>query len=542
MRRLALQLLTAIVALAPTSHAQRRPAAPSSDIDGYVARAMRTFEVPGVAVTIVKGGKVVVARGYGVRRLGDTARVTPDTRFGIASNSKAFTATALLMLADKGRIAIDSPVVKYLPEFAMSDPYVTARMTVRDLLVHRSGLGLGAGDLLWWPGTTYSRHEIMRRLRYLPLEHGFREAYAYDNVLYLVAGELLEKVTGQSWEDHIQATLLDRLGMRSTTTRHSDAARPGNIAATHAKVEGTLTVIPPLTNDVTNAAGGVNSTANDMAKWMITLLNAGRTADSVELWRRWTQLQLWTGVTPMPVAGDHIRRELREFGMPQALIDVIPRFALYGLGFEVHDYRGHRVITHTGGLPGYVSRVTFVPELHLGISVLTNAESSDAFDAITRRVLDEHLGIGPTDWVALLDSTNTLMSRKRAEYQKVFGTSQATLDSAVRDSTKRPSLDLWKYAGTYEDPWYGTVSIDLTPQRTLVLRMVASPGMVGDVAHWERDVFTIRWRDRALRADAYVWFQLDEEGRVSSARMKAIERDTDFSFDFQDLRLKRLPP
>ena len=539
MRRTALLLATVTAAALPL-HAQRRAATPrSSDLDAYVTRAMRTFEVPGMAVTIVKDGQVVSAKGYGVRRVGDTARVTPDTRFGIASNSKAFTATALMMLADKNRIAIDSPVVKYLPEFAMSDPYVTARMTVRDLLVHRSGLGLGAGDLLWWPGTTYTRPEIMRRLRYLPLARGFREGYAYDNVLYLVAGELLEKVTGESWEDHIRTALLEPLGMRNTTTRHSDAARPGNVASTHAHVDGRLTVIPPLVNDVTNAAGGINSTAADMAKWMIVQLDTGRIGDSTRLWFPGVQDELWTGVTPMPVPGPFGQGMLKDLGVHPAVFDILPHFSLYALGFEVKDYRGHRIITHTGGLPGYVSRVTFVPELRLGISVLTNAESSDAFDAVTRRVLDEHVGVGPTDWVAILDSSNAAVRRKSTEMRKQIGGSMAQLDSSLRDTTRHPSLRLYDYGGTYEDPWYGKVHIEFTPEGKLFLRMGPTPGMIGDITHWERDVFTVRWRDRTLRADAYLWFQIDRSGQIESARMEAMSSDTDFSFDFKDLRLKR---
>src|SRR5207237_4220016 len=194
-----------------------------ADIDEWILRAMKTFGVPGLALTIVEDGQVLLAKGYGVRKLGDGAPVDARTLFGIASNTKAFTATALGMLVEEGKIRWDGRVIDYLPWFQMYDPYVTREMTVRDLLVHRSGLGLGAGDLLWWPASTYDRHEIARRLRYIPLATSFRSAYAYDNVLYLVAGEVIEAVSGQSWEDFVSSRILAKVGMRSSNVRHSAA-------------------------------------------------------------------------------------------------------------------------------------------------------------------------------------------------------------------------------------------------------------------------------------------------------------------------------
>src|SRR5436190_9847132 len=200
------------------------------DLDAWVQRALKTFEVPGLSLAIVKDGAVVVARGYGVRKLGEPAPVDEKTLFGIASNTKAFTATALGILVDEGRIRWDAPVIDYVPLFQLSDPDVTREITVRDLLVHRSGLGLGAGDLMWWPASTYDRKEIMRRLRYLPLSTSFRSAYAYDNVLYLVAGEIIEAVSGRSWEDFVQSRILAKVGMTTSNVRHSDATKAGNVA------------------------------------------------------------------------------------------------------------------------------------------------------------------------------------------------------------------------------------------------------------------------------------------------------------------------
>src|SRR3954469_22944631 len=253
--------LFAVLLLTAATSAQ----SPAVDFDGVVQRAMTAFEVPGISLAVVKDGRVVTAKGYGVRKLGEPAPVDAKTLFGIASNTKAFTATALGILVDEGKLRWDAPVIDYVPWFQMSDAYVTREMTVRDLLVHRSGLGLGAGDLLWWPSSTYTRGEIARRLRYIPLSTSFRSAYAYDNVLYLVAGEVIEAVSHQSWEDFVSTRILARVGMTTSNVRHSDAAKRGNVATPHAAVEGKVRPIAPFDSDNTNPAGGINSNAEDMA-------------------------------------------------------------------------------------------------------------------------------------------------------------------------------------------------------------------------------------------------------------------------------------
>src|SRR3954452_5894995 len=382
-------ILVLYVSVAGQAQSRTAPA----DLDGWVDRAMRTFEVPGLALTVVKDGTVVTAKGYGVRRLGESAAVDAQTLFGIASNTKAFTATALGLLVEEGKIRWDAPVIDYVPWFQMSDPYVTREMTVRDLLVHRSGLGLGAGDLLWWPASTYDRKEIARRLPYIPLATSFRSAYAYDNVLYLVAGEVIEAVSGQSWEDFVSSRILAKVGMRHSNVRHSAAARGGNVAATHARVDGRVRPIAPFESDNTNPAGGINSCADDMARWLLTQLAEGRMPDGSRLFSETTARQLTSIVTPIPIGdGPPEVRELR------------PSFSGYGLGFSLRDYRGHKLVTHTGGLPGYVSKVAMIPDAGLGIAILTNQESGGAFEAIANHILDAYLGAAPTDWIAAFDA------------------------------------------------------------------------------------------------------------------------------------------
>ena len=490
----------------------------ATDLDAWVSRAMQTFEVPGLALAVVKDGRVVVAKGYGVRRLGDPAKVDEKTLFGIASNTKAFTATALGLLVEEGKIEWDAPVVRYLPSFAMWDPYVTRELTVRDLLVHRSGLGLGAGDLLWWPGSTYDRKEIARRLRYIPPATSFRTAYAYDNVLYLVAGELIESVSGQSWEDFVASRILKKVGMSGSNVRHSAAAAGGNIAAPHANVDGKVRPIRPFDSDNTNPAGGINSSAEDITKWMRVQLAGGVLSDGSRLFSPATARELTAIVTPIPL-GDP----------PEELAPLRANFAGYALGFNIRDYRGRRVVMHSGGLPGYVSRVIMVPDLQLGVAVFTNQESGSAFDSIAFHILDGYLEAPAFDWIDAF--------RKRDERGERMAREAGARAASSRDATSKPSLLLEKYAGTYRDAWYGDITIAHENGR-LVMRFTHTPALTADLEHWQHDTFIARWRDRELRADAYVTFALNPDGSIDQAKMAAVSSSTDFSFDFQDLLLK----
>jgi CubicO group peptidase (beta-lactamase class C family) len=495
-----------------------RAQAPPKDLDAYVESVQKEFEVPGIALAIVKDGKVVVAKGYGVRKLGESARVDDRTLFGIASNTKAFTGTALGILVEEGKLEWDAPVIRYLPWFQLSDPYVTRELTIRDLLVHRSGLGLGAGDLLWWPSSTYNRKEIAKRLQFIPLVKSFRSAYAYDNVLYLIAGEVIEAVSGETWEQFVASHILSKVGMTDSNVRHSDAAGGGNVAATHAEIDGKVRPISPFTSDNTNPAGGVNASARDIAKWMIVQLDSGRVADGTRLFSPRTTVQLWSIVTPTPSGNP-----------PPELAALRANFNGYALGFGVRDYRGYKLVQHTGGLPGYVSKVAMIPELKLGVAVLTNQESGEAFESITYYVLDHFLGVSRTNWLGAFKTLHARIDSMTARMEKEI--------AAKRDSTSRPPLPLASYAGTYNDPWYGDVTISLE-SGNLVIRFDHTPSLVGDLEHWQYDTFVARWRDRELRADAFVTFALNPDGSIDQAKMKAVSPATDFSFDFQDLLLK----
>ena len=383
--------ITAVAAPTPTG----KPALPP-DLDGFVARTLREFEVPGLALAIVKDGQPLLLKGYGVRRLGAPAPVTPQTLFGIASNTKAFTAAALAMLVDEGKLSWDDPVTKHLPAFQLFDPYVTREMTVRDLLTHRSGLGLGAGDLMFFPPSTFTRDEIVEQLRYIKPATSFRSKYAYDNCLYLVAGQIIPAVTGKSWDDFVKARIFTPLGMTTSNTSVSALAADGDVATPHSLVDKVVTPVAPHSLDNNAPAGGINSSVAEMSRWVIAQLDGGVYHDAEGHEQRLFSLaqgkEMWTAQTLLPISDP-----------PKELAARARASAAYGLGWGLRDYRGRKLVSHTGGLLGMVSQVMLVPEEKLGIVVLTNQEQGAAFRAVTWRLLDHFLGAPPFDWVGGLE-------------------------------------------------------------------------------------------------------------------------------------------
>ncbi len=495
-----------------------QPAAPP-DLDSFVERVRGAFEVPGIAVAIVKDGHVVMAKGYGVKKLGDPAPVDAETLFGIASNTKAFTAAALAILVDDGKIRWDDPVINYLPSFQMYDPYVTREMTIRDLLTHRSGLGLGAGDLLFWPHTDFTPDEIIHKLRYIKPATSFRSHYAYDNILYLVAGQIIPAVTGVSWNHFIEERIFKPLGMVHSNTSVT-AFRPGeDVATPHAKVNGKVTPIDYNNLDNNAPAGAINSCVSDMAKWMIVQLNHGVIRKDAQgeqrLFSDQQSRQMWSSQTIIPISEP-----------PPLLAAIRPNFQAYGLGWGLTDFHGQKLVSHTGGLAGLVSRVTLLPDQQLGIVVLTNAEAGGAFHAITLHILDYYLNLPPTDWIQAFLETAKQSEARAAEVGKKQLTS--------RNMAAKPSLPIDKYAGRYRDAWYGEVTLTVEDSH-LVLRFNHSPGLVGDLEPWQYDTFISRWRDRSLAADAFVYFSLKPDGSIEQMKMLPVSPLTDFSYDFQDL-------
>jgi CubicO group peptidase (beta-lactamase class C family) len=489
---------TAILALTLAS-----VAAPVSayDIDADARRVLSSFSVPGMAIAVVKDGKVVAARGFGVRKLGEPAPVDGQTLFEIAANSKAFTAVLLAMLVDEGKLSWDDAVTKHLPDFQMYDPYVTREMTIRDLLSNRSGLGNGAGDLMWWPSSTFSTDEIIHNLRFIKPAASFRSRYTYEYLPYIVAGKIVSQTMGMSWRDAVRSRILLPLGMTHTTTGPSEATP-------HSVVDGKLAPIKNM--PMANAAGamGISSNAEDMAKWMILLLDAGKRAGPEQrLFSATQSREMWT-----PQMTIRVNEPKPELAGTKA------NFAASGLGFELVDYKGVKLVYHRGWQFGMYSTVVMVPSSRLGIAILSNAESMPALNAMKYRLLDQYLGLPPTDWIAA--------------YGKVAA--EKGSDEAPARHASQPSLPLAAYDGEYRDPWYGIATIQAVGAKH-VLSFAKTPDMSGELEHFQHDTFIVHWKERSLNADAYVSFSLKPDGSIERMKMAPVSTDTDTSFYFEDL-------
>jgi CubicO group peptidase (beta-lactamase class C family) len=508
---------------AATTAAPARPAA-LADFDAYVDATRKQFDVPGIAVAIVKDGRIVLEMGSGVRKLGDPKKVDAHTQFAIASNTKAFTAASLAILADENKLDMNDRVVDRLPWFQMSDPFVTREMRIRDLLAHRSGLSLGAGDLLYWPATSYTTREVVQRLRYVPLTNSFRAEYAYDNILFAVAGLVVEEVTGKPWADFVSDRIFVPLGMTESQTHAPTTIGPNDdIATGHAKFDFKyLKPVGPMSWSNNPSAGGIYSSVHDLSKWLTMQLAGGTYIDaagkSQRLFSEKRQAEMWSLITPIRIP---------EPSVPE-LKAARPNFSGYGEGWFVSDYRGHKLVWHTGGWPGMVSRVTMVPDLKLGIVVLTNQESGAAFQAVTMRALDAFTDAPKTDWIAAY-AAGVKKSEGNAD------DSMKTREAARMKGTK-PSLPLDGYVGTYRDPWYGDVKVTRQGGK-LVMTFTKTAQLTGTLESWQHDTFIAHWDDRSLNGDAFVNFALDPDGKVREIRMEPVSPLTDFSFDFQDLRL-----
>lgn len=514
-------IAVAIVAFAPAH------AAPPSDLDRYVKRVFDTFETPGLAIAIAERGKPTVLRTYGVRRMGEPAKVDEHTMFSMGSTTKAFTSALLAMLVDEGKLSWDDKVVDLVPGFRMYDPYASAEMTVRDLLVHRSGLGLGAGDLLFVPETTLTRAQIVEKLRYIKPARSFRSGYAYDNLLYVVAGRVIEEVCQDTWENVLRERILEPLQMQHTMT--SSTTPPGaNKGWPHARVSTELRGAGPMTPlptqmrfDNSAPAGSLNASIADVARWIE--LQLGRGLDprtNVRLYSEAQAREMWTPQTLIPISQN-----------PEQLALAQPNFRAYTLGWGFSDYRGEPVLSHGGGVLGSVALVVIVPGKDVAFAIMTNSEETFALSALQYRLLDHYLGLSSPDWI---DALSSVRKARIEQGRQVLASAAATQPA---QSGKGPSLPLEKYAGRYRDDWYGHVTIEHGADG-LTISFEHTPAFVGKLEHVRYDTFRTRWADRTMTEDAYVTFALEPDGSIASMTMKAISPLADFSFDFHDLFFK----
>jgi CubicO group peptidase (beta-lactamase class C family) len=484
-------LIVALLGLAVSSPAAGQ-VGPLRGLDAYVERAMRDWQLPGLALAVVKGDSLVYAKGYGVREVGTDRPVDEHTVFGIMSMTKAFTATAMGMLVDEGRVRWDDKVIDHLPGFYVYDHWVTSEVTIRDLLSHH--MGVERGDFLWF-GTGYSRDELVHHVRYLKPVAGFRAEYGYSNNMYITAGQLIAAVTGMTWDGFIRRRIFEPLGMTSSRTSIWELTEFANRALPHEELNGVLQAIPYRSLDNEAPGGSITSNVLDMAKW--------------------ARFQLSGGV----LEGRRLisARALEETHTPQTLIPVSDdarrlnpgiHFSTYAFGWQLQDYRGRLLVQHSGGIDGQRSRIALLPEDSLGVVVLTNRGGQNGlFDALRNWILDAYLGASGTDWSAEFLAVMREGEARADEYRQRI--------ESDRVAGTRPSLELEEYTGIYLDSAYGEGRVSLENGRLVV---AIGPEIRGVIEHWHYDTFRIVW-DYAYLGDMLATFTIDAAGKVTELEL-----------------------
>ncbi len=475
-------------------------------LDSYINAAVSNFEIPGLAVGILKNGEIVLANGYGYANASTKSEVDKNTIFGIASCSKAFTAACIAILVDEGKLDWDDHVSDILPHIQLFDPYITRQLTVEDLLCHRSGYETFDGDLLWY-GTDYSREEVVSRFRYRENPYSFREQFGYSNLMYIIAGEVIRQVSGMSWEDFVAAEIFAPLGMTSTTATNTGFYSDMNIAWPHLDGE----VMDFINYNNSGPAASINSSVMDLLKWTQLMLDKGAINDTSVF----SENQYYKLVSPQTIlnAGRAEKVDGRHFSS-------------YGLGWFLYDYQGMKVIHHGGGLPGFHSKVVLVPEDSLAYVILAN-ELGGLVGAIENKILDYHIGDAEKDWAALyLDYIN---KGKEREADRV-----AKLDSSRIAGTK-PSLELAEYTGTFQDKMYGNATIEMVDGMLSVKLLPAGELLSSPMAHWHYDTFSIDFADPFL-PKGLLTFHVNGYGEADYFTVDVYSPD----FHFQKLKFDRI--
>jgi CubicO group peptidase (beta-lactamase class C family) len=425
-------LTPALLVVAQTLGAQGKP--DWAAFDRYVAKAAADWRVPALAIAVVKDDSVVFAKGYGVLQKGSVQPANEHTRFAIGSTTKAMTSALLAMLVDEGKLKLDDPVTKYIPELQLYDPWVTRELTIRDLLTHRSGLP--GTDLFWATNWKYSEADIIRRLRYIQPTASFRSEWQYHNVMYALNGVIIERVTGMPWEQVIKARIFTPLGMNETEPLVSMIMGKPNVAVPHALINDSVTVVPVRSTDGVASAGSVWSSVSDMARWMRFVIDSGRIGDKRLIQQR-TFAEL---ITPQ------IQAPMEEY---PALQLAKPDYFSYGLGWFIQDYRGQQVWMHTGSINGLCAIIGIEPNKRLGVYVLENLDHAELRHGLMYSVFDLFENGPRRDWSKDLEP---IFARQR--------TTVAVAQSG-RATSSPPSLPLERYTGTYVDSAYGDVHVTL---------------------------------------------------------------------------------
>jgi CubicO group peptidase (beta-lactamase class C family) len=491
-----------------------------AQLDILIKETLTTFDVPGISVGIFKDGKVVYAKGHGVRSLTNKKDMNDETLVGVASNSKGFTCFALAMMVDAGKLNWDDKVRQHIPEFQLYDAWVTENFTVRDLVTHRSGMGLGAGDLMFFPeGSDFDINDVINNVKYLEPESSFRSEFAYNNNMFIIAGEVLKRVSGLSWEEFIETKIMKPIGMTSSKASYNRVSDKSNIIDAHTMAEGKVIQIPHDWSETANPAGGIVSNVPDMLAWAKFLMDDAVTLNGERLLSEKQFHELWQLQTPLSVSPNDSYNS---------------NFKGYGLGWFLADVKGgHKQVYHTGGLLGTVTQFTMIPDLDLGIVVLTNQMNGSAFNTITNTIKDSYLGYEDRNWLKKYGDRN-------ADYITYNDSIKAAVYSKVEKAKKLKGLPKpEQIVGTYTDDWFGDVIVSHDVKKGYTIKSKRSSRLIGELLPLNATTFVAKWNNRSYDADVYVQFTFNEEGEAVSATMNYIAPITDFSFDFGDLELKK---
>jgi len=492
----------------------------SKQIDSLVAVALLKFKVAGAAVAVVKDGKVIHSKGYGLVDINTKQAVNENTNFQIASNTKAFTSTALAILEEEGKLKWTDKVIDHISEFKMYDDYVTENFNILDLLTHRSGLGLGVGDLMFFPdGTDFTIQDVVSCFQYFKPVSAFRTQFDYDNLLYMVAGEVIARASGMSYELFVQKRIIEPLQMKNTFVGYLQKDK-SNLAEPHSSESGSIKIIDSYDIGMADAAGGIFSNVADMSKWMIVRLNKGKYGTDLnsslfslenhnEMWRIHTVLE----TNDNPRYNSH--------------------FNGYGLGWVLTDVVGKFEVSHTGAVPGMLSIVTMYPDLNLGIVILTNTENGGGglFSSVTNTISDSYLGLDDFGWI---DKMVAWSNNDKNEGDSVTKKTWEQVELA-----KKIKVENENFIGIYSDKWFGVVEV-FEKNKQLWIKCSRSPKLNGPMALYNETTFAIKWEYQAMNCDAFALFSFDETGKAQSIKMEGISPNIDFSFDFHDLDLKRI--
>ncbi|WP_299530012.1 serine hydrolase [Ulvibacterium sp.] len=477
-------------------------------LDAYYQKMMRDWDVPSVAIGIVKDGELVFTGNYGVLEVGQNQKPNENTLYAIASNSKAFTSAILGMLVQEGKLGWNDKVKKYLPYFEVYDSWVSNEVTVRDLLCHRVGFGTFSGDVIWYKSNLTSE-EIIRRFKYLPKAFDFRAGFGYSNLMYITAGELIKKITGKSWNQNVKERIFQPLGMDRTITSPKELQAKGNYVTPHGRENDVNIPIAWEDWEEIGATGGIISSVKDVSKWMIFNLNHGILGNDTLL-TRVTRNMVWTPHNNFIV--DHTKTN-----------DMNRHFSAYGLGWGLSDYHGLLRVAHTGGFDGMITAVTLIPDENLGVVVLTNGMKSP-IHAATYHALDLFLGINGKDWSAeYLERAN----KKQKEDSRV------TDIKTKRVLNTKPSLSLEAYSGVYKSDIYGEIKIDLINEK-LRMQFEHTRELSATLEHWHYDVWEIKWDKK------HAWFNFGTVRFKTDNNMSI--KGLDFEVPNDDIFFEELKP